>query len=281
MRLFVPVIAGVCLLSALHANAVQEEKIQGSGSLVFGFLPILSTQKLVERFGPLTDYLGKRLGRPVRFETAPGYAEFVRRTNIERRYDMLFTAPHFYYTAQRQAGYKAIVRVDAPQMKAIIVAPKTGGIKALADLQSRSISVPDPLSLGVLLIKNHLANAGLDPDRQVKIVTTPTHNAALLSAHKRITDAAGLMVPPFLRAEPRVRDSMRIIATTRGTPHMPISVASRVQEIDKARIRQILASLKQDEEGKRILKHMSWPGFVVTTPSEYDQMEWAANLIKM
>jgi len=251
------------------------------GRLVFGFLPIVSTQKLVARFGPMADYLAKKLGRPVKFETAPGYAEFTRRTNSEKRYDILFTAPHFYYSAQRQAGYQVVARVNAPKMRAIIVAPRTSNIKSIADLRSHKLAIPDRLSLGALLIRKHFSQAGLNPGKDVQLVETPSHNAALLSAYKGITDAAGLMIPPYRVASEKIRNKMHIIATTQGTPHMPISVASRLSAREKARIKQVLLGMRSDEEGKKLLQHMSWPGFVSTNSSEYDQMEWAADLIKM
>ncbi len=67
--------------------------------LVLGLLPILSPERLMRRFGPLADYLSGALGVPVVLETAPDYRQFVKRTAGERRYDLLFTAPHFYYLA--------------------------------------------------------------------------------------------------------------------------------------------------------------------------------------
>ena len=249
--------------------------------LVFGFLPILSTEKLVARFGPLVDYLSAKLGQPIRLETAPDYAEFVRRTNEDKRYDLLFTAPHFYYLAQRQAGYRVIVRVAAPTMHAVIVAPKSSGIKQLSDLRGRRIATPDPLALGTVLIRDTLQKAGLDPDKDVTLVATPSHNASLLSAQKGITDAAGLMVPPFRRAKPEVRDAMRILATTQGTPHMPISVGTSLTAEQVRIVEQALLDLSQNENGRALLKHLSWPGFAKTTPQEYDAIGWAVQQLQM
>lgn len=247
---------------------------------VFGFLPILSTQKLVERFTPLVNYLSKSLGKPIRMETAPNYAEFLRRTNHDKRYDLLFTAPHFYYMAQREAGYRVIVRVGAPAMHALIVASKEGPIRSVADLRGRSISVTDHLSLGTVLTREYLRRAGIDPDRDVTLVETPTHNASLLSAYKKVTDAAALMVPPFMRAKPEIRNSMRIIASTMDVPHMPISVASSMSPRDREIVRAALLGLQQSEEGRALLKHLSWPGFAAAAPADYDQLEWAVNQLK-
>ena len=104
IRLLVVLLTAIVALPAPSLGSAQQGNDATEKALVFGFLPILSTEKLVARFGPMSDYMAQKLGRPVRFETAAGYAEFARRTNRDKRYDILFTAPHFYYTAQRQAG---------------------------------------------------------------------------------------------------------------------------------------------------------------------------------
>ncbi|WP_455205692.1 phosphate/phosphite/phosphonate ABC transporter substrate-binding protein [Kaarinaea lacus] len=268
------VVLGLSLCLTLPLPAHAED------ALVFGFLPILSSQKLVARFGPLTDYLAKQLGRPVHLETAANYEEFVLRTK-KRRYDILFTAPHFYYIAQRQSGYRVLVRVDAPTMAAIIVARVDSDIKTLEDLRGKKLSTVDSLALGTALVKAHLSANNIDPDKDLTLVATPTHNASLLSAYKRVTDAASLMLPPYKRAKPEIRNSMKIIAQTAGTPHMPISVSPSVLPQEAAIIERALLDLKTSDEGKALLRHLSWPGFAKVDPSEYDQLEWAAKQIKL
>jgi phosphonate transport system substrate-binding protein len=248
--------------------------------LVFGFLPILSPQKLVARFGPLTDYLAEKLHRSVRLETTADYAEFYRRTK-ERRYDILFTAPHFYYLAQRQAGYRVLVRVDLPTMPAVIVARKDSNIKTVDDLRGKRFATVDPLALGTALVKGYLVAHNINPTKDLILVATPTHNASVLSAYKGITDAASLMLTPYKRVPQEIKDQMRVIAQTKGTPHMPIAVSPSVTAEEAAIIQNALLDLKMSEEGRALLKHLSWPGFTETTPAEYDQLEWAAKQIKV
>lgn len=255
-------------------------KSHAEDPIVFGFLPILSPQKLLARFAPLADYLGEQLGRPVRLETAANYSEFVRRTD-EKRYDILFTAPHFYYLAQRRAGYNVLVRVNAPSLAAIIVARKDSEIKTLQDLHGKKLATVDPLALGTVLVRAHLSAHNIDPDKDLTLVATPTHNASLLSAYKQVTDAASLMIPPFRRASADIRDNMIVIAETSGTAHMPISVSSSVSAEDATIIERALLNLKQHDEGRALLKHLSWPGFVKAGAAEYDQLEWVARQVKL
>ena len=266
----------LCLMAAFFSAAAPAQEAAPPRQLTFGFLPIVSTERLVRRFGPLVDYLSRSLGRSVRMETAPDFETFLRRTQHERRYDLLFTAPHFYYLARRQAGYRALVRVDRPGMRAVIVAPRTGPLRTLADLRGRRLATVDPLALATMLVRARLEEAGLDPDRDLVLVSTPSHNASLLSALQGQAEAASLMLPLFEQAAPELRASMRVLAKTGVSPHMPISVAPWVQPELATRIRKLLLGLKDSPEGRLLLEHLNWPGFTTVAPGTYDGLAWAA-----
>lgn len=90
-KLFSCLIIAVVTLGLLPLPQVRAA--EKDGTLVFGFLPILSTQKLIERFNPMVDLLSEELHRPIRMETAKEFKSFIKRTRY-KRYDILFTAPH-------------------------------------------------------------------------------------------------------------------------------------------------------------------------------------------
>lgn len=267
----------IFLLNPTFSQASDEKN---KNEIVFGILPIVSTTKLIKRFAPMAKYLSKKLGVPVRIETAADFKTFMNRTNNENRYDLLFTAPHLYYLAQRQAKYKVIVRVAAPDMKALIVVPKKSKIKTLHDLKGRELSTTDQLALATLMIRAHLSAAGINPDKDLKIINTPTHNASLLSAFKGITDAGSLMQPPFVRAKKEIKQSMRILSITDGSPHMPIAVSSRISDELTNKIKMAFLELKSSEKGRALLKNLRWPGFVAVKPKDYDKLKWAVEQLK-
>ena len=160
-------------------------------------------------------------------------------------------------------------------MKAIIVVPKKSGIKTLQDLKGKTLSTTDSTALATLMIKAHLAKAGIDWEKDLKLVYTPSHNASLISAYKNITDAGSLMIPPFNRAKKAVKNSMRILSTTDGTPHMPIAVSGSLDKNVVSKIKNALVNLKSSKKGKALLNHLRWPGFVAVEPHEYDKLKWA------
>lgn len=269
-------------VSVLRADTVTQPtgaQPAGEARLVLGILPLLSPERLALRFQPLADYLSSALGVPVVMQTAPNYREFARRTQEEHRYDLLFTAPHFYYIAQRDSGYRVVARVAGPPLSAVIVAPMTTRILTLKDLRGHRVATPDSLSLGTLLIRHRLAAAGLDPETDVKLMETPSHNASLMSTIKGFSDAAGLMVPPFQRAASEIREQLQIIAETASTPHMPFSVAPWISEDQAEAFAKAMVAASAAPEGRALLEHLAWPGFVRAQPADYDVLEPFAKLI--
>lgn len=277
-------IALLLLSFALPANAVYADTHSASAGkerLVLGMLPILSPERLATRFEPLVDYLSETLGVEVVLESAPNYRQFVERTGEKGRYDLLYTAPHFYYLAQKNDGYRVVVRVDGRRLEAAIVASKASQITSLKDLRGHSIATPDSTSLGTLLIRQRLVEAGLDPDADVELVETPTHNASLLSAVKGNTDAAGLMTTPLKRSKPEVREQVRVLTLTTNTPQMPFSVAPWVDDDVATAFARAMVEMKNTPEGRALLKHLAWPGFIAAQPAEYNVFDSFAAEIKI
>jgi phosphonate transport system substrate-binding protein len=269
------------LIFPLAAPAAEDAAASQYPPLVFGFLPILSAERLVTRFSPLVDYLSRRSGRDIRMETAPDFAEFIRRTRDGQRYAILFTAPHLFYLAAHDSGYRPLVRVDRPGMKAVVVVPLDSDIRDRGDLRGRSLATTGPLALSTLLIRDLLTGDGLDPDRDLRLVPTPNHIAALLSARQGTTDASAVMLPVFRHAQPQLRASMRIVAHTVEVPHIPIGVASWVDTDTGDRLQTLLTGMRHDPQGREVLRQLDWPGFVPVGPQVYDGLRRLAEQVEV
>lgn len=263
------------LIFAFTATAAfgGDRLCRDGGPLVFGILPFISAEQLVFRFTPLVNYLSDNLEVPVRIETAPDFVEFARRTHEESHYDILFTAPHFFTRAKQKASYRLIASVDSPEMWAVIVVPKQSEIHTLQDLEGKRLATVPPLGLATLLVRKALFDAGIDPDVDLDMVITPTHDASLLSSYHGVTDASALMQPPFEAATKKVRDSMRIIARTESTPHIPISVAPWLGDACVAEIAELLVNMGATPEGKAVLMHNRFTGYRKGDPSVYESLD--------
>ena len=256
-------------------NAAPDNKTscRESGPLVFGILPFISIEQLVYQFSPLANYFSEKLQTPVRIETAPDFIEFARRTHEEQRYDILFTAPHFYTQAHRKAGYRLIASIDSPEMWAVIVVPKQSDIQTIEDLRGKRLATVSPLGLATLLVRKHLSDSGIDPDVDLSLIITPTHDASLLSSYHGITDASALMLPPYEAASAKLRESMRVIARTESTPHIPISLPPWISQNCAAEISALLLGMGSTAEGQAALKYNSFSGFREVNPEVYEMLD--------
>ncbi|MDH5612133.1 MAG: phosphate/phosphite/phosphonate ABC transporter substrate-binding protein [Gammaproteobacteria bacterium] len=263
---------GLALCQPIISIAKENSNCSDASPIIFGIIPFVSAEQLVIQFSPIALYLSDHLGIPVRIETAPDFVEFARRTHEDKRYDILFTAPHFYPQASSRAGYRLIVSVDSPGMWAVIVVPRQSPIHKLDDLKGKRLATVPPAGLATLLVRKYLNDAGIDPDEDITIISTPSHDASLLSSYYGVTDASALMQPPYAAASQQVRDNMRIIARTDSTPHIPISVSPRINDSCKSEITKLLLEMSTTQKGKEILSHNSFSGFKQTKPEEYDKV---------
>lgn len=265
---------GFLLLLLTCTSPLAEEATIAEKPLIFGFLPVVSAERLVSRFSPLVDYLSEELGREVRIETAPGFKSFIDRTHHEHRYDILFTAPHTFYLAYREAGYRALVRVDQPGMRAAIITRKNSGIGSLQDMPGKKLSTVDPLALATVLAINKLKEAGINPGAEITLVHTPSNDASLMSMLHGNTDAAVAMMPVYLRLDPAIIAQTHVIAQSELMPHIPISVAPWVSESLATKIQDILLDMNNTERGREVLSRINWPGFIKTSSEQYRELEW-------
>ena len=272
LKLLIVVCGSLVFWYSSISSANEHGNCKDFSPITFGILPFISAEQLVDRFSPLAHYLSKYLDVPVRIETAPNFVEFARRTHEDQRYDILFTAPHFYPQANSKAGYQLIASVDSPGMWAVIVAPKKSNIHSINDLTGKRLATVHPMGLSSLLVRKHLSAHDIDPDVDLTMISTPTHDASLLSSYHGITDASALMQPPYEAASQQVRESMRIIVKTESTPHIPISVSPRLSKGCATEISKLLLKMGHTIEGKGVLKHNRFSGFRKTKTEEYERV---------
>ncbi len=264
--------SGFALCYPLPSMANDTQSCKDADPITFGILPFVSAEQIVIRFSPLANYLAKNLEVDVRIETAPNFVEFARRTHEDQRYDILFTAPHFYPQANSKAGYQLIASVDSPSMRAVIVVPKQSDIQNINDLTGKRLATVHPMGLATLLVRKHLQANGIDPDTDLTMIATPAHDASLLSTYHGVTDASALMLPPYTAASKPVRESMRIIAKTDSTPQIPISVSPKINKNCADKIAELMLNMNTKKEGQEILKHNQFTGFRQAQAEEYERV---------
>jgi len=268
LGLLLPLIAGA------HANTAADNASR-TRYLRFGVLPLQSPTRLAEMFMPLVAGIGRALGRPVEFVTAPSFSAFMTRVK-QREYDIIYLNP-LLFTEAKPAGYRAIVQVAQEPFVGILVVRKDSPLKTLspATLPRRlRVGFPDPNAYAAtIMTRQYLRKLGIPLGRDCKVQYFGSQNSVLMAVHSGLVDIAGTW-PPALRSMPRaIRGDLRIIAKTPPQPQMPIAVRDDLPTAMVERLRRYLISLSHRRAGRHILQQLGFVhGFAATSNQAYDKV---------
>ncbi len=243
--------------------------VQAGPALVFGLLPSESVTTKFRRYAPLREYLQKRLGQEVVLETARDFRAFRRRT-LNGQYDLLETAPHFVPEAIDSGHYVVLTTIVKP-LTAEVVVRADSPYRAPADLAGALVATPSPSAVITRIGKEALEAAGLVGPSAPRYVTFPTHNAAYAAVLGHAAEAALISVNVYNKAR-RQHQPLRSIGSSRAIPNMSILAARRLPLALRERLQGILAGMRDDPAGRRVLREMAYPGYRMATPEEFESL---------
>ncbi|MGD8641827.1 MAG: phosphate/phosphite/phosphonate ABC transporter substrate-binding protein [Gammaproteobacteria bacterium] len=237
-----------------------------NGFLTFGFLPVESPVALFKRFAPLRDYLSMQIQIKIRMETAKNFTEFVKRTR-QRRYDLVFTAPHMALYALEQQNYEAAATFAKP-LKSVIVVRKNSAIQNIAALEGKTIATPPESAIVTLVGKRYLQENALTA---IRYRVTRTHNAAYSSVLGQETDAA--IISNFIAKKAIANNlPLKIVGQSDPFPGIGILVAKDLPDSIKQHIKTSLWGMKDLPHGKKILREIAQPGYVKATRLQFEKL---------
>jgi len=238
---------------------------------VFAVVPYLPARRLAELFGPLVPVFSAALGQEVRFSSAPGYGEHMRRMR-SGEYDIVADALIFSRIAHRELGHVPLARTAA-SLEPLLVVPVDGGIMKLDDLRGKAIAITDrTASLGVIGLR-YLRDQGIAPGRDLRVVVTGTHTN---SFHRLLAGevAAAIVSRTALRqVEPGLSARVRVLETLpRGLSAVVYHAAPRLAAQAPA-LTQALLNFVATEQGLVFIDALGHQGLLPVTRSEMESLD--------
>jgi phosphonate transport system substrate-binding protein len=235
-----------------------------------GVLPYLPLTRIHALYGPVAGDLGAKLGREVRLSSKADYRSF--REELRRQtYDISFVQPFDYVDAHDRHGYLPLAR-RAERLDAVIVVREDSPLRAIKDLEGRTLANP-PMDAAVsFLTTMALRDASIDPKTGVKRYYGKNHYACLQSVAIGAADACG-MAEGALRTIENERPTtarFRILHQTASIPPALFVVHARVAQKDRAIILRTILEWPKTEEGRKIIERGQFVPFVVANDAEYD-----------
>lgn len=258
------------LFAAVLASASER-------SLEIGIFPRYSESRTQEMFGPLAEYLGERLRRPVRLVTVPDFPAFwemVRR----RRFDLVQYNQYHYLMAHKAFGHRAILKNEEngqDTIRSVIAVRADSPFESIQDLRGRKILFGGGRSamMSYIVARHILQQAGLPPaDYLASFSQTPA--GAVREMFYGQGDAVGIG-HTILEANDMPWNRLgiqrpRILLSSEPLPLHPWAVTPRVNGHLTRAIRQALLALNDSPEGRRLLRDAGLSGLRPASDRDYD-----------
>ena len=263
--------------------AVADEGEGERAPLRITAIPDEAPTELIERFEPLAERLAGALGREVEFTPVSDYAAAVEAL-VTDRVDLAWLGGFTSVQARLRSdgGVEPIVqRAEDERFRSVFVTRADSGIDYLDDLVGRDITFGSPSSTsGHLMPRRHLAAAGIDVDRDLRVAYSGAHDATALAVAGGRVDAGALNAAVWeaLVAEGRIDPAeVRVLETTEPYVDYNWSVAPGLDRRTREAIREAFLSLDPDDpEDAALLALQRASRFVPTTAANYDGIERAA-----
>lgn len=240
---------------------------------------ILSPEFSFMTYGELSQYLGKRLNRPVKVVFKKNYAAANDSLkNSESDIAFLCTGG---YLAARETFKPEILAVPVVNGKmvynSLIVARKNGPELGLADLKGKVFAFSDVFSLtGRMYIQARLADLKQPPGFFGGTVFTGSHDNSVKAVAKKIADAAcinSLVYKALLERNDLYADKLKILETSPSFGNPPVVAREGLSPDIKNKLRAVFLAMHKDEEGRRVLKTISVERFSAPVPGLYASAE--------
>jgi phosphonate transport system substrate-binding protein len=246
-------------------------------------IPEEAATEQARKFGPIVDYLARRLNRKVEFTPVNDYPAAVEAL-VNRQVDLVWFGGFTHVQAQIRSGGKIIPvaqREEDAQFRSVFIAQTGSGIKTLADLKGKTVSFGSQSSTsGHLMPRNFLLEAGIDPDRDFKRVAySGAHDATIASVVSGRVDAAALDITVWRKFvdEKRVDTAkVDVFYTTPPFYNYNWSVHADMPEAQRVQVTNALLELSMDTpEGKEILTLNRASRYIPTRAENYQGLEAA------
>lgn len=232
-RLMVVALAAVLVVLGLPRAAHAKDK------LVMGVHPFKPAVELHKAFGPIAEYVSKKIGKPVELQIAQSYEDAAKKVR-DGVYDFSYLGPNTYAKygpVYKLKGLAQIVNAGKPTFYGVVVVKKGSPIKSLKELKGKTFAFGDRNSTLTHVVPLYmLVNDGIHVSDLKKAAFLPgSHDNLALAVATGAFDATGMM-PDIAAKYP----DLEVIAKT---PFLPEHVFAATPSMDPALFGEIQAAL--------------------------------------
>jgi len=270
---------GAVLTAVLLAGCHLPSTIEAKRVVRFAVLPAYSLEVMAKKYVPFMEYLSRETGFRMEFVSSLSYGHYLGVVE-DSRVDFGFQNPFVFQILRKTRGAYPVAQVVGPGgslvERGVIVTRADSGIQEIGQLKGKRIMATSKHALvGYLAQARRLAEAGLLPDRDVRIIRGGKQDELLVKLLlERKGDAAFVREAALKTVEGSASLAQtRIIGTTdfyptwclAAFPETDPTVVSKVQEA-------VLKLTAENPEHAAILEVMGAIRFAATDSEQYQMV---------
>jgi len=261
-------------------NCDYIEKSQASGgnkrALVMGIFPRRSRELSLEMFSPLAAYLSDKLGRAVRLDIRNNFDDFWDGV-IKQQYDIVHFNQYHYVKSHKLYNYDIILRNEEQGLATLTPAiwvRRDSGINSPADLRGKKIMFGGGKTAMLAYIGPTylLRQAGLKKgDYEELFANNPLNGCRAMFFKQADACGSGTIMMSLPSVQKTINtEKVKVIAQGEPINHLSWAVRNSMDRKLKESIQNMLSTLKQTEDGKKILGKARLTGLHIAQDKDYD-----------
>lgn len=246
-------------------------------------IPDEAPTELQRKFAPLGRYLAAKTGSKIEFTPVTDYAATVEGL-AGKKLDMVWYGGFTFVQAydRTNGGVIPLVqRVEDEQFKSVFITRAGSGIRSLADLRGKNFTFGSVSSTsGHLMPRSFLLQAGLNPDKDMRVAYSGAHDATAFQVAGGKVDAGSLNISVWNKlVEDKKIDPKEVVVFYTTPPYYDYNWTVR-SDLDPELVANIKAAFlaldPANPEHAEILKLQRASKFIPTRVENYKGIEEAA-----
>lgn len=266
------------LLGTLLALGVANAADAPKAPIRFGLTAAVVRENL-DLYERWAAYLGRKVGRPVKFVQRRTYREALELLEIgEHDFSWICSFPYAKYRDAKFFGLMAVpVFEGEPLYRSYIIVNKLSSQRSLADLEGRVFAYADPDSnTGYIVPRKMLHDFGSNPDSFFRqTFFTYSHTETIEAVAERVADGAAVdsYVWEYLnRRQPQLTAKTKVIQQSDAFGFPPLVYRTGVDPELRVRMTEALLTMDKDSEGQALLAELMLDRFITAPSSLYDNV---------
>lgn len=237
-----------------------KNRIAEAREIIIGLTPDIGMENIAKGAKPLSAFLTKEIGVPVRFFVATDFTGQIEAMAAEK-VDVALLPPLAYMLAKKANGAQVLLKLSrrgSVSYRSLFVARADSGIKNIGMAKGKRMAFVDPTSAsGYLYPAAYLKGKGYNPDTFFSAtVFTGSHKEAVLAVYKGNADVAACYDNALSSVEktvPNLKKKVVKIGSSTDIPNDVIVARKNLDPLLVAKLKTALLKYSATDEGKKAL----------------------------